>query len=125
MSALRAHDDKMAQQRASEATRIAPAPRGPTPRQPPTPTPYDVFEDRNSQTQLDDGDFHKFLAQAPATDPIGMMFDEGDEKTRMTDASSIAAMERVRQHALPDERTRAVNIREDGSMSDVDWDLEG
>ena len=65
------------------------------------------------------------LAQAPATDPIGMMFDEGDEKTRMTDASSIAQMERVRQHAHPDERTRAVHIREDGSMSDVDWDLEG
>ena len=121
MNALRAHDEKMAYQRAGEATRIAPAPRGPAPRQPAPPEPYDVFEERNSQTQLENGDFHKFLAQSPATDPIGMTFDDGDEKTRMTDASSIAQMER----ALPDERTRAVHIREDGSMSDVDWDLEG
>ena len=127
MNALRAHDDKMAYQRAGEATRIAPAPRGPAPRQPAPPEPYDVFDERNSQTQLENGDFHKFLVQSPATDPIGMTFDDGDEHTRMTDASSIAAMERVRQHqpALPDERTRAVRIREDGSMSEVDWDLEG
>lgn len=53
--------------------------------------------------------------------------DNGDEATRLSSIESIAAMERVR-NANPnqnnDDRTRAVNIRNDPSISDVDWDLD-
>jgi hypothetical protein len=52
----------------------------------------------------------------------------GDEATRMSSIESITAMDRVRQQQPQtgnhDERTRAVNIRNDPSMSEVDWDLD-
>ncbi len=52
----------------------------------------------------------------------------GDEATRMASLDSIAAMERARNSGPHgsgnDERTRAVNIRNDPSISDIDWDLD-
>ena len=52
----------------------------------------------------------------------------GDEATRLASLDGIAAMERARKgqpiHPGNDERTRAVNIRNDPSISDVDWDLD-
>jgi hypothetical protein len=64
------------------------------------------FEEGSEEaTRADDFPRHKFLAEAPATDlnPAGPFED--------------------RLHAN-DERTRAVNIRNDPSISDVDWDLD-
>jgi hypothetical protein len=48
-----------------------------------------------------------------------------DEATRLGDFDGIAAMDRSRNQGPPhDERTRAVNIRNDPSISDIDWDLD-
>jgi hypothetical protein len=48
-----------------------------------------------------------------------------DEATRLASLEGIAAMERARSHGPSnDERTRAVNIRNDPSISDIDWDLD-
>ncbi len=66
----------------------------------------------------------KFLAQAPATDPSNapVHLDEHDEATRMANIDGIAGL---RSKGIPqDERTRAVNIRNDQSISDIDWDLD-
>jgi thioredoxin reductase (NADPH) len=51
--------------------------------------------------------------------------DNGDEATRLANVD-VAAMERVRNAPAnsSDERTRAVNIRNDPSISDIDWDLD-
>jgi hypothetical protein len=71
----------------------------------------------------------RYLSAAPTTEP-GMMgsfedHHDPDEATRLSSIEGIAAMERAR-HPGPshDERTRAVNIRSDPSISDVDWDLD-
>ena len=70
-------------------------------------------------------DDQKFLSNAPETDPDGEI-DDHDEATRMASLDGMAAMERARQVPQPsgDERTRAVNIRNDKSISDIDWDLD-
>jgi hypothetical protein len=70
-------------------------------------------------------DDQKFLSNAPGTDPDGGTEDH-DEATRMASLDGMAAMERARQVPQPsgDERTRAVNIRNDKSISDIDWDLD-
>ena len=50
-----------------------------------------------------------------------------DEATRLASLEGIAAMERARSQGLGsgnDERTRAVNIRSDPSISDIDWDID-
>ena len=70
----------------------------------------------------------KFPVNAPATDPQlpGAMDFGQDEATSIASLDGIAAMERAR-HQGPtnnDERTRAVNIRNDPSISDIDWDLD-
>ena len=54
-------------------------------------------------------------------------FDElADEKTRMANVSSIKPGERSNRGQPParEERTRAVDIRNDPSISDIDWDLD-
>ncbi|MDQ3301256.1 MAG: hypothetical protein M3619_32140, partial [Myxococcota bacterium] len=66
-----------------------------------------------------------FPATAPATDPmVPPLEDNHDEATSIASIDSIAAMERARHHGTNDERTRAVNIRSDPSISDIDWDLD-
>ncbi len=66
-----------------------------------------------------------FPATAPATDPmLPNLLDNHDEATSIASLDSIAAMERARHHGTNDERTRAVNIRSDPSISDIDWDLD-
>jgi len=71
---------------------------------------------------------HKFPPTAPTTDPsFGPFEDHRDpeEATRLASLDGIAAMERARNHnPSNDERTRAVNIRNDPSISDIDWDLD-
>ncbi len=82
------------------------------------------FSEREPGTEIDPS--ARFLAQAPKTDP-----DYGaEEATRMANVDSFAAMERQRkggaqpQQPPAEERTRAVNIRGDKSISDIDWDLD-
>ncbi|MEJ7604468.1 MAG: NAD(P)-binding domain-containing protein [Kofleriaceae bacterium] len=77
------------------------------------------------------GDRGKFPPTAPATDPhIPDLEDHtndhsNDEATRMASLDGIAALERARNAGPPNEdRTRAVNIRNDPSISDIDWDLD-
>jgi thioredoxin reductase/ferredoxin len=72
----------------------------------------------------------KFPATAPTTNPnVPGVEDHGDEATRMANVDGFANMERARNRPGPivpgnDERTRAVNIRNDPSISDIDWDLD-
>jgi hypothetical protein len=48
-----------------------------------------------------------------------------DEATRMANIDGIASMERANRGNVPrEERTRAVDIRNDASMSDIDWDID-
>jgi thioredoxin reductase/ferredoxin len=70
-------------------------------------------------------------ADGMPTPPIGSLpltgFEDNahDEATKLASLEGIAAMERANrgQHTDP-ERTRAVDIRNDQSISDVDWDLD-
>ncbi|MEO8705317.1 MAG: NAD(P)-binding domain-containing protein [Kofleriaceae bacterium] len=51
----------------------------------------------------------------------------GDEATRLSTLDSLAAMEHSRtvpNNPANDDRTRSVNIRNDPSISDIDWDLD-
>jgi hypothetical protein len=60
-------------------------------------------------------------------DPGGFGLENNyDEATHIASLDGIAAMERARHQAPTgnDERTRAVNIRSDPSISDIDWDLD-
>ena len=58
-------------------------------------------------------------AQTPKSDP------NHEEATSISSYDGIVAMERARQGGPQhDERTRAVNIRNDPSISDIDWDLD-
>ncbi|HEY0479578.1 MAG TPA: NAD(P)-binding domain-containing protein [Kofleriaceae bacterium] len=68
----------------------------------------------------------RFLQASPSTEPGLTSFDDHrDESTRLASLDGMAAMERARNHGPPlDERTRAVNIRNDPSISDIDWDLD-
>jgi hypothetical protein len=68
----------------------------------------------------------RFPQQAPATDPAvpGIEQYPQDEATSIASLDGIAAMERARHSGNNDERTRAVNIRNDPSISDIDWDLD-
>ena len=95
-------------------------------------TPDDVLKTRGLSNSLDDmtrpsGDFPpKYLSQS--TEPNFGSFEDHqdpDEATRLSSLDGIAAMERARNHGPSnDERTRAVNIRNDPSISDIDWDLD-
>ncbi|MGE0396647.1 MAG: NAD(P)-binding domain-containing protein [Kofleriaceae bacterium] len=77
-----------------------------------------------------DPHFDKFLKSAPKTElqsGIPSTGFEENESTRLANVEGIAAMERARSKANqlpPEESTRAVNIRSDRPMSDVDWDLD-
>lgn len=98
----------------------------PTRMQPIDPRAYDetgveAHTERGGSTREDPP---RFPQNAPATDPHPWMEDAGDEATRLSSIENIAAMERVRNPPQADERTRAVNIRNDPSISDIDWDLD-
>jgi thioredoxin reductase (NADPH) len=65
--------------------------------------------------------------------PYPNLDDNSDEATRLSSMDSLAAIERANRHHPPvsprdvagaDERTRAVNIRSDPSISDIDWDID-
>ena len=128
LAALRAHDDKHGAPRRQAAPTFLPTKAVPPPfndeqtrMSPIDPRAYD-----ETGVALDGPDEHiaKFLAQAPATDPELGGPETHDEATRMSSLEAIAAMERVRNQPSAEERTRAVNIRHDNSISDIDWDLD-
>ncbi|HEU4732692.1 MAG TPA: NAD(P)-binding domain-containing protein [Kofleriaceae bacterium] len=68
--------------------------------------------------------------RSPVTDPdrlpahLSGFEDNPEEATRLASLEGIAAMERARHGPSNEERTRAVNIRNDPSISDIDWDLD-
>jgi hypothetical protein len=67
----------------------------------------------------------RFPANLPSTDPGGYGLDNNfEEATSIASLDGIAAMERARHGPSNEERTRAVNIRSDPSISDIDWDLD-
>ena len=114
-----------------------PRPGLPIPAQPDEPTrmahidslSFDDPPGLDGDTTRPSSDFPpKFLSPAPSTDPAFGGFEDhhdGDEATRLASIDGIAAMERARNHGPSnDERTRAVNIRNDPSISDIDWDLD-
>ena len=49
--------------------------------------------------------------------------DDG-ESTKLASVETMAAAERARKKSAGDERSRAVNIRNDPSIADIDWDLD-
>jgi len=89
------------------------APR--TAKPPPPPPPPPSFNDEPTRMATVD---------PRAYDPLGLE-NNFDEATSIASLDGLAAMERAR-HQGPnnDERTRAVNIRNDPSISDIDWDLD-
>jgi hypothetical protein len=71
----------------------------------------------------------RFLAAAPITEPgTDALFEDhrdSEEATRLSRIEGGAALDRARHHGPShDERTRAVNIRDDPSISDIDWDID-
>jgi hypothetical protein len=66
------------------------------------------------------------LPTDPSNPPLHIDDHGHDEATSIASLDGIAAMERARHGHTGnnDERTRAVNIRNDPSISDIDWDLD-
>jgi hypothetical protein len=89
----------------------------------PGPDPYAIVSGERETMPRD-----RFAATLPKTDPGGFgggVENNYDEATSIASLEGIAAMERARHHGPSnEERTRAVNIRADPSISDIDWDLD-
>ncbi|MEO8552999.1 MAG: FAD-dependent oxidoreductase, partial [Kofleriaceae bacterium] len=64
----------------------------------------------------------KFIAAK--TEQQSMLFDETDEATSLANLDGSLAQASGAKPPSRDERTRAVDIRNDPSMSDVDWDID-
>jgi hypothetical protein len=81
---------------------------------------------QDEMTRPHDDDFPpRFLSKRQADSFGGFEDQREDEATRLSNLESIAAMERARANGSGNEdRTRAVNIRNDPSISDIDWDLD-
>ena len=75
-----------------------------------------------------DGFPPRFLATPPPGDATLESIEgheDPDDASRLASLEAVAAMERARNHGPSnEERTRAVNIRNDPSISDIDWDLD-
>ena len=71
----------------------------------------------------------KFLSDAPATEiaPLRSTSFDDNEATRASNMDGMAQIERNNrppQAPAREERTRTVDIRNDRSISDIDWDLD-
>jgi hypothetical protein len=86
----------------------------------------DMFDD-DAMTRPGEGLPAKFLASTTEPSAPPEHLDEGheDESTRLASVDSVAAVERGRRGgSRHDESTRAVDIRDQRAMSDVDWDID-
>jgi thioredoxin reductase/ferredoxin len=96
-----------------------------TPRKPPA--PFSDHEATRMATVDPDSIGLRSVDTGELTPPV---FDhDGDEATSVASVDAMKAMARRGRKAPPqpagnDENTRAVNIRNDASISDVDWDLD-
>jgi hypothetical protein len=140
LSALRANEQQQQRQKAPThlPSKTSPPPTKTAPplsKLPPSKAPPPSKVEFEEPTRMANIDAHlrndpldKFLSQAPSTDlntTAPETLEDNDEATKMASLDGIAAMERARKHPVPqDERTRAVNIRNDKSISDIDWDLD-
>jgi hypothetical protein len=61
----------------------------------------------------------QFLPATTDLAPVSTSFDETDERTRLANVDAF-----TKRPAKVDERTRAVDIRTDPSISDIDWDID-
>ncbi|HET7504791.1 MAG TPA: NAD(P)-binding domain-containing protein [Kofleriaceae bacterium] len=93
--------------------------------------PTRALNSADARRLVDEGP--RFVSPVPVTDPdrpaqppahLSGFEDNADEATRLASLEGIAAMERARHGPSNEERTRAVNIRNDPSISDIDWDLD-
>jgi hypothetical protein len=85
---------------------------------------FDDNEGSEDMTRPSD-DYPPRFVPGSTTEPNFEDHRDPDEATRLASLEGIAAMERARNHGPSnDERTRAVNIRNDPSISDIDWDLD-
>jgi thioredoxin reductase (NADPH) len=126
LNALRAVEQNQAKPPAPKSSRAQPVAKSPFDAEPTRMAAIDprAYDETGVEAHTERAP-GRFPANAPSTDPQHpFLEDHGDEATRLSSIESIAAMERVRNAPNSDERTRAVNIRNDPSISDVDWDLD-
>jgi hypothetical protein len=125
-------DNLLSALRNAPPAKAAPRPGLPKPstiRAAPTDPTIDAFADGDSEDMTLPADDLRVRFRSPGstTDPDLELEDDRDpdEATRLASLDGIAAMERARNHGPSNEdRTRAVNIRNDPSISDIDWDLD-
>jgi hypothetical protein len=128
-------DEILTALRSGQVVRPTPPPPQPMFNDEPTRMAPPMPQDLNNLGTYDDAAFAevtnrdrqqpKFPQNAPATDPQLPGFEHyPEEATNIASIDGIAAMERARHNGNNDERTRAVNIRNDPSISDIDWDLD-
>jgi hypothetical protein len=83
-----------------------------------------AFDDIPDDGVTRPGDDFQFLQQAPRTEP-GRAQESHDDLTTTANLDGLAAVERTGRGLAQDpERTRTVDIRNDKSISDIDWDLD-
>jgi len=84
-----------------------------------------AFDDIPDDGATRPGDDFQFLKQAPRTEPGRSPVDSHEDLTTTANLDGLAAMERTGRGLPQDpERTRTVDIRNDQSISDIDWDLD-
>ncbi len=124
LSALRAVEAAQSKPKSSRSQPVAKSPFDAEPTRMATIDPR-AYDETGVEAHTERAADRRFPPTAPATDPQHpFLEDTGDEATRMSSIESITAMERMRNAPPADERTRAVNIRNDPSISDIDWDLD-
>jgi len=88
-----------------------------------------AYDETGIEERTDRGAANKYSTPLPSPKGASVfpdLEDNSDEATRLSNLEGMTAMERARQAGLggSEERTRAVNIRNDPSISDIDWDLD-
>jgi len=130
-------DELLSSLRSQQQVRPVPAP-APAPAFVPAPVapglPRPSFHDEPTRMQNIDPRAYDETGPAPGpygmppgpADPSGFGLENNyDEATSIGSFDGMSAMERARQQVPShEERTRAVNIRSDPSISDIDWDLD-
>jgi len=126
---LRSGPDNLPTTDASSLPGVTPRPQQPaavpssrqTPRKPPAP-----FSDQEATRMATVDPDSIGMRSIDTGERMPPMFDhDGDEATSVASVDAMKALARSRKQPQGnDENTRAVNIRNDASISDVDWDLD-